>query len=150
MSTQCLHSAVIERLPYGDPFLFVDKIVELDDHHIVTEYTFRQDSYFYKGHFKGNPVTPGVILLEMMGQGGLVAFGIYLLGLHLNKQPFTPMLSWLEADFLQPVLPGETVILHSEKIYLRQNTLKCKLVLSNINKQDIVLVTASCRFAGDF
>ena len=42
-------------------------------------YTFKEDEYFYQGHFKDNPITPGVILTEVMAQIGVVCLGIYLL-----------------------------------------------------------------------
>ena len=52
---------VLAMVPQQEPFRFIDEIVELDDDHIVATYTFREDQDFYRGHFPGNPVTPGVI-----------------------------------------------------------------------------------------
>ena len=72
-------SHIINSLPYSKPFLFVDRITEVDENGITAEYTFRTDEYFYEGHFVNNPVTPGVILTECMAQISLAAFGSYLL-----------------------------------------------------------------------
>ena len=69
---------VLAALPQQAPFRFLDEIVELDDEHIVARYTFRDDEDFYRGHFPGNPLTPGVILVETMAQAGVVALGLYL------------------------------------------------------------------------
>ena len=70
---------ILSILPYSKPFLFVDKILEIDLNSIVGEYTFSADHDFYKGHFKDNPITPGVILTECMAQIGLACLGIYLI-----------------------------------------------------------------------
>ena len=59
---------VLAALPQKEPFRFLDEIVELDDEHIVARYTFREEADFYRGHFPGNPITPGVILIETMAQ----------------------------------------------------------------------------------
>ena len=55
---------IIERMPYSEPFLFVNKITFINEEKIEGEYIYDENSFFYKGHFKNNPVTPGVILLE--------------------------------------------------------------------------------------
>ena len=74
---------VFELIPQKAPFVFIDRIVEVDGEHVVSEYTFRQDEFFYAGHFPNYPVTPGVILLEAMGQTAF-ALAIYLLGLETS------------------------------------------------------------------
>ncbi|MBN2397434.1 MAG: beta-hydroxyacyl-ACP dehydratase, partial [Deltaproteobacteria bacterium] len=66
---------VLEMVPQMPPFRFIDDILEMDGDHIVGAYRFREDEYFYRGHFPGRPVTPGVILIETMAQTGVVAFG---------------------------------------------------------------------------
>ena len=73
-----ISTKILEQLPYSKPFLFVDNILEVDKNHIIGDYQYKKDEFFYKGHFKNNPVTPGVILLETMGQIGLVCFSIFL------------------------------------------------------------------------
>ena len=69
---------VLEKVPQQAPFRFIDEIHELDSEHIVASYRFPEDSDFYRGHFPGNLITPGVILVEAMAQAGVVAQGIYL------------------------------------------------------------------------
>ena len=70
---------LLDHLPQQRPFRFVDKVLEADERHIVCEYTFRPEEDFYRGHFPGQPLTPGVILLEAMAQAGVVLQGLYLL-----------------------------------------------------------------------
>jgi len=69
---------IILKLPYSKPFLFVDEILTIDENRVEGTFTFDENLDFYKGHFKDNPVTPGVILTETMAQIGLVCLGIYL------------------------------------------------------------------------
>lgn len=128
---------ILNKLPYSEPFLFVDEILSVSAEGIVGEYTFKSDAYFYEGHFKNNPVTPGVILTECMAQIGLVCFGIFLLNNEniLDKTAFA--LSNTEIDFYLPVFPDEKVKVISEKIYFRFNKLKCKVKMLNA-KDEIV------------
>ena len=70
---------IIQLLPYQTPFLFVEELTSLSENGVEGFYTFKEDEYFYEGHFKDNPITPGVILTEVMAQIGVVCLGIYLL-----------------------------------------------------------------------
>ncbi len=59
-----------ELIPQREPFLFVDEVIERSEGKIETRRTFRADEDFFKGHFPGNPIVPGVILQEAMFQSG--------------------------------------------------------------------------------
>ncbi|MDT0685706.1 3-hydroxyacyl-ACP dehydratase FabZ family protein [Autumnicola psychrophila] len=129
---------ILSRLPYSDPFLFVDDITHIDENGLFGYYTFPPESFFYKGHFKDNPVTPGVILTECMAQIGLVCFGIFLLNRE-NSNAKNPKiaLSSSEVEFYKPVFPGETVKVVSKKRYFRFNKLKCDVEMFN-TKDEVV------------
>ncbi|HKJ47897.1 MAG TPA: FabA/FabZ family ACP-dehydratase, partial [Christiangramia sp.] len=117
---------IINQLPYSDPFLFVDEILVIDNESIEGTYTFSADSDFYRGHFKNNPVTPGVILTECMAQIGVVCLGIYLLNQEEEDRRLAKIaLSSTDMEFLRPVYPGEKVSVVSTKQYFRFNKLKC-------------------------
>ncbi|SEK44476.1 3-hydroxyacyl-[acyl-carrier-protein] dehydratase [Aquimarina amphilecti] len=122
---------IIKNLPYQDPFLFVDQILEVDENHIKGTYTLKHDEYFYKGHFKEKPITPGVILTEIMAQIGLVCLGIFILDEQINENPIKVAMSSTAIDFYKPVLPGDKVIVKSKKEYFRFNKLKCKVEMFN-------------------
>lgn len=121
---------IISRLPYSKPFLFVDKIIRIDEDGVEGEYTFNENLDFYKGHFKDNPVTPGVILTEVMAQIGLVCLGIYLLNKNINSNSVNALTS-TDINFMKPVFPNEKVTVISEKVYFRFGKLKCRVSMKN-------------------
>lgn len=120
-------------MPQKPPFLFIDEITELDENHIVGKYQFKKEEFFYLGHFPNNPITPGVILLEAMGQIGLVAFGLYLF--YSESPPFSSPLKSLtfltdaQTEFFTPVFPGEKVTIRAEKIFWRQKKIRSRAEL---------------------
>ena len=124
---------ILSKLPYSKPFLFVDEIMNIDENSVEGSFTFNENLDFYKGHFKNNPITPGVILTEVMGQIGLVCLGIYLMKNQESETLF--VLTSSEIDFLKPVYPNEKVTVFSEKVYFRFGKLKCKVKMINADNQ---------------
>ncbi len=123
---------IINYLPYTDPFLFVDHLTLVSDQSVEGHYTFKESAFFYQGHFKDNPITPGVILTETMAQIGVVCLGIYLLRKEVLRDGFPKIaLTSNTVDFYIPVYPGECVTVRSEKEYFRFNKLKCKVQMLN-------------------
>jgi len=121
---------VLSHLPYKSSFRFVDHVTELSEDGVVGDCTLRPDSFFYEDHFVGNPVTPGVIITEIMAQIGLVVLGIYLIAKENNfkfdpNEPTLPLFTSTEISFHKMVLPGEKVTVVSEKQYFRFGKLKC-------------------------
>lgn len=127
---------IIEKLPYSKPFLFVDEILKIDENGVEGTYTFNENLDFYKGHFKNNPITPGVILTETMAQIGLVCLGFFLLNDSLNTNTVISLTS-SNIEFLKPVFPNEKITVISEKIYFRFNKLKCKVRMLNEQKEEV-------------
>ncbi|WP_338356009.1 hydroxymyristoyl-ACP dehydratase [Yeosuana marina] len=127
---------IISLLPYEQPFLFVDSLSAISEEGTTGHYTFKNNEYFYKGHFKNNPVTPGVILTECMAQIGLVCLGIYLMK-DMISENFQPQIALTssQVDFFLPVFPNEKVMVISEKEVFRFNKLKCKIKMFNSNEE---------------
>ena len=128
---------ILDQLPYETPFLFVDGVEHIDDMGVEGNFTFRKEMYFYKGHFKDNPVTPGVILTECCAQIGLVCLGIFLLNGVEGTTKLKIGLSSSQMEFYKPVLPGEKVRVVSKKIYYRFHKLKCEVRMYD-TKDDMV------------
>ncbi|WP_276392233.1 3-hydroxyacyl-ACP dehydratase FabZ family protein [Eudoraea chungangensis] len=133
------YKEILEQLPYTSPFLFVDRIIHLDEDNAVGEYTFKKELDFYRGHFKDNPVTPGVILTECCAQIGLVCLGLYLIGKtkEYNSEGTGLTLSSSNMEFISPLYPGQKVKVISEKIYFRFNKLKCKVKMFS-SKEELI------------
>ena len=129
---------IIQLLPYRTPFLFVEELTSISEQGIEGFYTFKEDEYFYQGHFRNNPITPGVILTEVMAQIGVVCLGLYLLRNKISEteEPQIALTS-NNIDFFLPVFPKERVIVVSEKVYFRFNKLKCNVQLFN-EKNELV------------
>ena len=71
------HNDILSLVPQQYPFRFLDRILELDEQHIVGQYTFDPNLPFYQGHPGGS--TPETILVETMAQTAVVALGLYLI-----------------------------------------------------------------------
>ena len=98
-------------LPHRDPLLYVDK-VELAEGKILAERSYPESEWFFKGHFPGFPVVPGVILVETMAQCGGV--GVRMSGV-VNAGTFM-FAKIREARFRRPVRPGERLDMVIENI----------------------------------
>jgi len=134
---------VLDLVPQQAPFRFIDEIISLDEEQILGAYRFREDEYFYRGHFPGRPITPGVILIESMAQVGVVAFGIYLLACRKNMRPGQmnlplSLFSLVDnVEFKGMVAPGERVLIRGKKIYFRKNAIKADVSMERENGEII-------------
>lgn len=138
---------VLALVPQQEPFRFIDEILELDSDRIVSRYTFRPQADFYRGHFPGNPITPGVLLIEAMAQTGVVALGIYLVGSERGKDEVRRVLTVftdVTAEFSGVVKPGDTVTIEAKKLFFRRMKLRSEVAMK---KADGTLV-ASATLAG--
>lgn len=121
---------ILDFLPQQRPFRFVDRILSVDEQRISGAYTFREDEFFYQGHFPGKPITPGVILLESMCQIGVVALGIYLVALERSREEvgrFVTLFTDAETEFLKPVFPSQTVIVTADRMIWRRMQLRARI-----------------------
>ena len=118
-------------LPHRDPFLLLDEVTELEPNKRVVARKLVTDEDC-AGHFPGNPITPGVILIETMGQVAVVAHGIYLYGLEHSRAEIARHLTVFsdgEAEFMHMVRPGDEVHIRSELIFFRRKKIRSRVEL---------------------
>lgn len=121
---------LLEFVPQQEPFRFIDRLVEIDCERAVGQYRYPPESWFYRGHFPGRPITPGVILLETMAQIGIVSLALHNL-LCEDKDPsqYLTLFQDAQVEFLEPVYPGEQVTVKAERTLWRRGKIKAKVDL---------------------
>jgi 3-hydroxyacyl-[acyl-carrier-protein] dehydratase len=109
-------SEVTDLIPHRPPFLFVDEIVGETPDSLTARRTFRADEEFYKGHYPGAPITPGVLLCEAVFQTGALMLSRQARAANANLGTGVPLLAKIgEVRFRNPVFPGETVTIEVKK-----------------------------------
>ena len=115
------------RIPQQEPFRFVDELSRLDESGAEGSYLWREDHSFYEGHFPGDPVTPGVLLVECMAQCSVVPIGIYLHHRDYDDaSKMTTLFTDATIDFSGVVRPGERVSVSAETVFYRRRKLKVR------------------------
>jgi 3-hydroxyacyl-[acyl-carrier-protein] dehydratase len=117
---------IMEVLPHRYPFLLVDRILEIDIEKMkikaLKNVTINEP--FFTGHFPGNPVMPGVLVIEAMAQ-----VGAYLMLKKAGIEDGIVLFASIEeAKFRKPVVPGDQIIFEVEGINIKKSMGKIKAV----------------------
>ena len=98
-------------LPHREPFLLIDEVVELDPgKRVVAKKSVREDEWFLAGHFPGNPIMPGVLMVEALAQCGAVA----VLAEEENRGKLALFAGIDDVRFKRIVRPGDELTLECE------------------------------------
>ena len=137
--------SVLQTIPHRPPFLFVDQVVEIEERRIFTRVRVDPEADFFKGHYPGNPVMPGVLLCECCFQAGALLVGHTLRNLDSPRHgggnatdnrstPGTPVITRIkDAKFKQIVRPSDVLEVEVE---------------INENVNDVFFMTGRLRVGG--
>ncbi|MCA9396346.1 MAG: 3-hydroxyacyl-ACP dehydratase FabZ [Candidatus Omnitrophica bacterium] len=104
-------------LPHREPFLFVDVIEQLTEEYVSGYRDIREDEYFFKGHFPGNPVMPGVLMVEALAQ----TLGVMVLSTATHRGKIGFFASIDKVKFRGIVRPGSRIHLEAKKVKERKS-----------------------------
>ena len=102
-------------IPYGDSFLYIDKVLRLDKKSIVALKEVKSDEYWADGHFKGFPIMPGALIVEGLGQAATL-----LIRYNIENQESKEILAYKirSAKFYRPTFPGHTLRFEAKLVFM--------------------------------
>ncbi len=101
---------VTDLIPHRPPFLFIDRIVSESPESLVAERTWRADEDFYRGHYPGAPITPGVLLCEAVFQAAACFMALKARAAGAKPGEGVPLIAKIgDVRFRTPVYPGDTI-----------------------------------------
>ena len=107
-------------LPHREPFLFLDEVVEIEGtQRVVAVKNINKDERYFKGHFPGNPIMPGVLIIEAMAQASVILYSLDRPLIAKEKPEY--YLGKVKSEFFFPAYPGDKLIIESNKVKFLDN-----------------------------
>ena len=132
---------ITELIPQRDPFLFVENYEYNQDNKLKTYYTFKSDIEFFKGHFPGEPIVPGVILSEHCFQS---AAALMALKASEKNQGLTVLSRIQSAKFKNLVTPETSISTETELIEQMDNAAFFKSIVKNQENKKVLIIEFAC------
>jgi len=138
MKLPLFYEDIIKILPHRYPFLLVDRITELElGKRVVGIKNVSSNESFFRGHFPGNPIMPGVLIIEAMAQVGGVLARLSVENTMDEKDGDTVFfMSMDKVKFRKPVVPGDQIIFELKP--LRTGSRVWKMAGKAFVKDDLV------------
>ena len=136
---------IYRRIPHRSPFLFVDRIIEINSDDATCELHVHEDLDLFKGHYPDNPIFPGVLSCEAVFQTGAIFLSEKIGQEVLNSSTVTPVLSRIrDARFKRMIKPGDTIQI---KVILQEQIGKFYNLRGEIRLEGKVVTTVSFALA---
>ena len=133
------------RIPHRPPFLFVDRIIEINAEDATCELSVREDFDIFKGHYPNNPIFPGVLSCEAVFQTGAIFLSEKIGQDELNSSSVTPVLSRIrDARFKRMIKPGDLIQI---KVFLQDQIGQFYNLRGEIHLKEKVVTTVSFALA---
>jgi 3-hydroxyacyl-[acyl-carrier-protein] dehydratase len=102
-------------LPQREPFLFIDEVIGIDGtEKVVAVKNIKKNESFFEGHFPGNHLMPGVLIIEAMAQASIILFTIDKPEIAVAHPDY--YLGKVKSEFFSPVYPGDKLIVETHKV----------------------------------
>jgi 3-hydroxyacyl-[acyl-carrier-protein] dehydratase len=146
MVEDLLNKDIRKLIPHREPFIFIDRVISVESGLVVASKYIKKDEEYFKGHFPGNPLMPGVLIVESMAQTSGIACALYSneqkdASLRHCEVYFLSRIS--DVKFKSPVLPGDTLTIKAKVIECFANFFKttviCEVEGRNVAEGELVL-----------
>ena len=138
---------IMKSLPHRYPFIMIDRILELvPDEKIVALKNVTINEPFFQGHFPGNPIMPGVLIIEAMGQAGAV-----LAAESMSRKEHGSLIYFMGVDkvkFRKPVIPGDQLVLKLKFLKRRGKVFKMAGI-AYVDEKIVVEAQLMATFGGE-
>ena len=133
------------RIPHRPPFLFVDRIIEINSDNATCELKVREDFDIFRGHYPNNPIFPGVLSCEAVFQTGAIFLSEKLGGDALSSNSATPVLSRIrDARFKRMIKPGDLIEI---RVFLIEQIGKFYNLRGEVRSGEKIMTTVSFALA---
>lgn len=133
------------RIPHRPPFLFVDRILEINSDNATCELKVREDFDVFRGHYPNNPIFPGVLSCEAVFQTGAIFLSEKLGEDALRSNSVTPVLSRIrDARFKRMIKPGDLIEI---KVFLNEQIGKFYNLRGEVRSGEKIMTTVSFALA---
>lgn len=133
------------RIPHRPPFLFVDRILEINSDNATCELKVREDFDVFRGHYPNNPIFPGVLSCEAVFQTGAIFLSEKLGEDALRSNSVTPVLSRIrDARFKRMIKPGDLIEI---KVFLTEQIGKFYNLRGEVRTGEKIMTTVSFALA---
>jgi 3-hydroxyacyl-[acyl-carrier-protein] dehydratase len=102
---------ILKKLPHRYPFLLVDRVLEIDETHVVAMKNVTFNEPFFQGHFSEYPIMPGVLIIEALAQASAI---MLLSRLEKFEDKILVIAGIKNAKFRKQVIPGDQLILKGD------------------------------------